>query len=681
MASEFDIQKVRNNLKENRNFLKTFRDRAQEAGVSDRLSRIPRFTEGELVRKRAENRHLRAYMTQLMNNIQKQVESAVTVFALVDPEGCIYKMNGSPELLRFLESKGIALGASWQLKRLGPNAITVGLTTGRSSMSVGEENYQQILQDLGIYYSPMLLEFSSENGGEPEKNDFGGLAIFTRREDASPIILAMASAVASSLMIRIHMAWRTSEAYESDAAGMALLDINVKNKAVSVTHHNNAFFDVLGIPRETKRSVYFKSAEYYFDPLPVNRSFWELINKQQVVKEREMTVYAQGKAKDLILSTTPVKSQGLSSASVMLQFTSRAAHTRKIADMSANNAVVTFDNIIGECDEMKNRIKRARLFAGTDSNVMLMGESGVGKDVFAQAIHNASARSDGPFIAINCGAIPRDLIASELFGYDAGAFTGAKKQGNIGKFELANGGTLFLDEIGEMPLDLQATLLRAVEQKSFMRIGGSKTIQADVKIISATNVDIMKMIDEKKFRADLYYRLCTMSLYIPPLRERGNDIVLLAEYFIRTISNKIGKEEIMTLDEDVKEFLVRCPWRGNVREVQNLIECLVELYPDPRITMEMVKENINPAYYEYLEAAEARTENLKKQAADDTYLKASAPPLPRMTPVKPREVLTREEILKALDACGGNRSKAADFLGVGRRTLYRYMEKAGIENK
>ena len=150
------------------------------------------------------------------------------------------------------------------------------------------------------------------------------------------------------------------------------------------------------------------------------------------------------------------------------------------------------------------------MLSGSYANVMLLGESGTGKDLFAQAIHNASGRSDKPFIAINCGAIPRELIASELFGYEGGAFTGAKRQGNIGKFELANGGTIFLDEIGEMPLDLQATLLRVVEQKQFMRLGSNRLIDVDVKIISATNVDIFSMIEEKRFRADLYYRLSTM---------------------------------------------------------------------------------------------------------------------------------------------------------------------------
>ena len=195
----------------------------------------------------------------------------------------------------------------------------------------------------------------------------------------------------------------------------------------------------------------------------------------------------------------------------------------------------------------------AKAVAKSESNVLILGESGVGKDIFAQAIHNASDRRDKPFLALNCAALPRDLIASELFGYEGGAFTGAKKNGNIGKFQLADTGTIFLDEIGDMPLDLQATLLRVIEQKKFMRVGSSSITNVDVRIIAATNANIQKLIDQKKFRADLYYRLSTLQFTIPPLRERGSDIILLAEYFIQAVSRRINKPNVMTLSNEAKD--------------------------------------------------------------------------------------------------------------------------------
>ena len=188
------------------------------------------------------------------------------------------------------------------------------------------------------------------------------------------------------------------------------------------------------------------------------------------------------------------------------------------------------------------------------------------------------------FIIFICAAIPRDLLASELFGYDQGAYTGAKKNGNLGKFELADTGTIFLDEIGDMPLDLQVLLLRVIEQKSFMRIGSNITRNVDVKIISATNADLKSMVEKKTFRPDLYFRLCTLSLRLPPLRERADDIILLSEYFIERISARLKQHSIKHLSDETKALLMRLPWNGNVRELQNVMERVVQLIPSQIIT-------------------------------------------------------------------------------------------------
>ena len=668
MANEMNLSKLEKNRKYNEKILRTYCQRAWQAGIAADLKILPRFSEGELIRRREMNRHVRAYMAQIMNNMMEDMESCDCAFAIVDPDGCVIRLKGPAPVLQWLGEKGITLGVAWKMGRLGPNAITIGLENQHGGVSVGEENYQKILSDMAIYYSPMQTNYQ----GTVE--DFGGIAIFTRKENAHPAYLMTAASMAHNFMIRMAMAWRTCDAYEADTKGMALLDYNLRNGIISITHHNKSFFDILGLPRESKRDVYFKNVEYYFDPLPMNKKFWSMLQENQPVKEEDITLYVQGKPKDVIISLSPVGNPNLLSDGMILYLTSRKQQAKQVADKTGNNAVITFDDIIGQSAAMKSRIRRAKLLANTDGNIMLMGESGVGKDVFAQAIHNQSARAKEPFVAVNCGAIPRDLIASELFGYDGGAFTGAKKQGNIGKFELANGGTLFLDEIGEMPLDIQATLLRAVEQKQFSRLGSNKVIHADVKIISATNVDINKMIQEKKFRSDLYYRLCTMSVYIPPLREREDDVILLAEHFVESISRKIGRTDRMTFSEEAKEFLRKCRWDGNVRELQNVIECMVQLYADPEITVEMIQENINPAYF----YGQAAVYGQQEEAAKEEKV------VPEMI-VHPygnaRAYLTREEILDALEKNGGNRSRAADYLGVGRRTLYRYIEKLDIGKK
>ena len=351
----------------------------------------------------------------------------------------------------------------------------------------------------------------------------------------------------------------------------------------------------------------------------------------------------------------------------------------------------------------KEVIHRARLVANTSCNIMLLGESGVGKDLFAQSLHNASDRSQNPFIVVNCGAIPRDLIASELFGYESGAFTGAKKQGNIGKFELANGGTIFLDEIGELPIGLQATLLRVVEQKQLQRVGSNKTINIDVKIISATNANIPKMIEDQAFRADLYFRLSTMQLPIPPLRDRDNDVLVLVDHFLRRNSRRLGREQAPQLSDDAKAILMQHDWPGNVRELQNLMERLVQLYPASVILPQHVLDYISPIYAahsglkrpEYAPSAAPSSVSVPSGGRNERERGAFGAGLPSREASSAADApagLTEEDlkllkkgpptlpqILQALRECGNNRTKAAQVLGISRKTLYRYLNQYGSE--
>ena len=320
----------------------------------------------------------------------------------------------------------------------------------------------------------------------------------------------------------------------------------------------------------------------------------------------------------------------------------------------------TFDDIVGDSPQIISALRLARGIARSDSNTLLLGESGVGKDIFAQAIHNASARRDKPFSVLNCAAFPRDLIASELFGYEQGAFTGAKRNGNIGKFELANTGTIFLDEIGEMPLDLQATLLRVIEQKAFMRLGGSTVIHVDVKIIAATNADLIHLVEQKKFRADLYYRLSTLRLNIPPLRDRGNDVILLARHFARVVCHRIQRSVPAELAPDAEQLLLQLPLKGNVRELQNLIEGVIQLNSDFYIEARH--------FQEYLGMSPAGEEDSVLPPPPDA-------PASTIGTAPPQQSLTREALEHALLINRFNRTDTARYLGVSRRTLYRGMER------
>jgi len=227
----------------------------------------------------------------------------------------------------------------------------------------------------------------------------------------------------------------------------------------------------------------------------------------------------------------------------------------------------------------------------SNTNVLLLGRSGTGKDIFAQSIHNASMRKNAPYLAINCAAIPRDLISSELFGYAEGAFTGSRRGGNQGKFELADGGTIFLDEIAEMPLELQAVLLRVIEDKSIIRIGGTQIKPVDIRIIAATNKNIEEEVRKGNFRDDLYYRLNVFTLHITPLSERTDDIPLLVDLFVKKYGRAMGKE-IDKIDKKVIEKFMNYSWPGNVRELQNVIERMLTLAHTNELTVDLIPAGI-----------------------------------------------------------------------------------------
>ena len=323
---------------------------------------------------------------------------------------------------------------------------------------------------------------------------------------------------------------------------------------------------------------------------------------------------------------------------------------------------IDLDNIIGS-SYLINKVKEEALMsAKTSSTVLITGESGTGKELFARAIHNHSNRSENPFIAVNCAAIPDNLLESELFGYEEGAFTGAKKGGSLGKFELANKGTIFLDEIGDMSLHLQAKLLRVLQEKEVDKIGSKRNIAIDVRIIAATNKDLEKMVEKGTFREDLYYRLNVIPITLPSLRERKGDIHLLIEYMIKEYANKLDKQ-VSYIDENTLSCMINYDWPGNIRELQNVIEYSVNRCESNTITLENVPNRIkNNSNY-----------NSIKSTDDDSEHN-----------IKTLEELEKREILKALEKFKKykkDKELMAEALGISRATLYRKLEKYQIVSK
>ena len=334
----------------------------------------------------------------------------------------------------------------------------------------------------------------------------------------------------------------------------------------------------------------------------------------------------------------------------MIENNKKAAYkkSRRLADRILScKAIYTFNKIIGQNEKFIQIIEYAKKISDSKSTILITGESGTGKEVFAQSIHNHSDRHNETFVAVNCGAIPRNLIESELFGYEEGAFTGAKRGGYAGKFEIADGGTIFLDEIGEMPLDMQIKLLRVIEEGIINKIGSSKQIPVNVRIIAATNKDLRSEAEKGSFRKDLYYRLNVLPVHLPPLRERRDDIPLLINYFMKKASKHLEKNIVEITDSQL-EYFINYNWPGNIRELENIVELIINTESVP---IELLAKNTSSEIFE--------------SNVPDECLRL--------------EYMERQHIIKVLKRYNGNIAVAAKSLGIGRNTLYRKMNNYSID--
>jgi transcriptional regulator with PAS, ATPase and Fis domain len=321
--------------------------------------------------------------------------------------------------------------------------------------------------------------------------------------------------------------------------------------------------------------------------------------------------------------------------------------------------------ILGRSEALLKAVALARTAARNDLPVILFGESGTGKELFAHAIHDDSARRTGPFVAVNCGSIPAQLVEAELFGYEGGTFTGGRREGNPGRFEDADGGTLFLDEVSELPPQAQAALLRVLQEKEVVRLGGSTPRSLDVRIVAATNKPLEEEIREKRFRRDLHYRLNVLSVAVPPLRQRGDDVELLAQVFLAEAEVEVGRRGL-SLAEDAVAALRGHSWPGNVRELRNVILRGAAVAPDATITAADL----------LLDPGDASPAVARAPIGETSSGSAAAPAVPKLRDSV--RVSEREALLAALETCEWNYARAAQQLGVSRMTLYRRLEKCGI---
>ena len=396
---------------------------------------------------------------------------------------------------------------------------------------------------------------------------------------------------------------------------------------------------------------------FHFKESPVGQPLKRFLEENHFVKALLVEhLLVQGQNTDFILQESGQRISCLLSTSRLLSgnyfilHISHAEVVQESVELSSASEYVTFADIVGESEAFRKTVQLARQVAGTDITTLLLGESGTGKDLFAQAMHMASTRASKPFISVNCGAIPKDLLQSTLFGYEAGAFTGASRKGHPGIFEQADKGTLFLDEIAEMPLEDQTSLLRVLQNREVTRLGGTKKYKVDVRVITATNRDLPEAVRKKLFREDLYYRLNVFPISLPPLRERPEDIELLTSFFFRKF-----QRELPNPPSGISPEIMRCfrsySWPGNVRELKNLMERLMNLVGRRTI----------------------QTEDLP-----EPFLSLAGQAAPRHLFPLQEDLLPADEIQKALYQARGNVKNAAQILHISRGGLYYKMKSLNI---
>ncbi|WP_075591229.1 sigma-54 interaction domain-containing protein [Labilibacter marinus] len=444
---------------------------------------------------------------------------------------------------------------------------------------------------------------------------------------------------------------------KNEAYLTAMIDA-VKAGMIAINLSGDIIYANKFICKELKTDKTFFFSQNIRSLIPNWNSIFKMVSAGNMVKNEETFINTSSISLKLNIDVIAINDKHQNKLGFCIIFRSLEKITSSKTGASGMTARYYFKDIIGKSKAMKQVIEYAQTISNSPSTILIEGESGTGKEVFAQSIHNASNRKNNGFVAINCAAIPENLIESELFGYDDGAFTGAKKGGQQGKFELANKGTLFLDEIGDMKPDMQVKLLRAIQESSVTRVGGEKLIPVDVRIIAATNKNLAEEVENGNFRMDLYYRISVIPLHIPSLKERKSDLPSLIRFFLNEKSIKLQKD-IPQMGYSMLQQLLDYDWPGNVRELQNFIEQLVNF--NGKISLDS---------FQKLKQEEQLITHIPVIQNDFSY-----------TPSISLKDLERKHIINTLSQHNGNMTKTAKSLEISRNTLYLKLKKYNINHR
>ena len=528
------------------------------------------------------NRHFIEVSRPFMKNLYQFVAGSGFLVTLFDHDGYLLEIMGDPEMIENVRRANLVIGACLTEAAAGTNAVGTVLELKKPIQIYGAQHYRRYYHKASDSGAPIY---------DPSGAFIGVIVVSGPYFVANPhtLVTVVAAAQAIGNILTARQAYEEIQISNSylravlSSISEALIAIDNSNCISLINDNAKKMFIASGTDPVGKhvRSVFGDR----------NQGLLNLIDSKSHLTDTEIKIWSKNQYNDYLLTCNPIHAdKGARIGKVLIISEIRRAKNlvSKIIGATAN---FKFSDICGKNERFLELVGQAKMVAKNNSNILLLGKSGTGKDVFAQAIHNESLRRNAPFMAINCAAIPRDLISSELFGYAEGAFTGSRRGGSRGKFELADGGTIFLDEIGEIPLELQAVLLRVIEDKSIIRIGGSEIKPVDVRIIAATNKNLEEEVDKGNFREDLYYRLNVFTINMIPLKERPDDIPLLVTFFVDRYGPHFGKK-IDAIDQSVFEHFMRYTWPGNIRELQNVIERMLNLTVSSRLTADLIPAKI-----------------------------------------------------------------------------------------
>jgi len=604
----------------------------REAGLNPLAPpRLERCDAETLEQRRQAHFDLIAIARPFMEDIYQFAGESDMIVYLANEGLCTLEWLGDQALVRTLEHMGLEDGVGLAEEQAGTNAAAIALNEGMPAQIVGPEHFCQAFHSLTDTAAPIHA---------PTGEMMGVIGILTLEPNSHPhtlsIVMAAARAIENQWQTELSFGEATQHLAELNAALQAMsVGIIFLNPVGQVTHINAQAGDILGISH--RLAMGRRLSDLIQLPAGIELAIAQRIS----MPEHEVVCQGTDGPRPCLMGVD-VLGEGSRLVGFILTLEHTAEVRRLVHRMTGTRAHFTFDDILGQDVKMQRTLYYARTIAQSDSTVLLLGESGTGKEMFAQAIHNGSRRADGPFVAINCAAIPRDLMSSELFGYE-GAFA-VGEEGRPGKFELAEGGTVFFDNVDCMPLDMQASLLRVIDTREIVRLGGTRVIPLDVRVVAASNnVDLANEVEQGNFRTDLFYRLHVLTLTMPPLRDRGNDILLLIAHLIEQFAQRTRKA--VTVSPQAMAVLQSYHWPGNIRELENVLERAMHMVDGRRLNVEHLPDELRAATIGGTEEVVLTLQEAERQA-----------------------------IIRAGRALQGNTTKMADALGIGRTTLWRKMK-------